>query len=84
MLGSIARKLFGSKNERDLKKLEPLVQAVNELEPNFKTLTDEAIRAKTEEFKDRISKRGNRGRTPARSLRSGPRGLCKDARDEAL
>jgi preprotein translocase subunit SecA len=56
MLGSIARKLFGSKNERDLKKLEPLVQAINELEPNFKTLTDEAIRAKTEEFKDRLAK----------------------------
>jgi preprotein translocase subunit SecA len=55
MLGVIARKLFGSKNERDLKKLEPLVQAVNELEPNFKTLTDEAIRAKTDEFKDRLA-----------------------------
>ena len=55
MLGSIARKLFGSKNERDLKKLEPLVQAVNELEPNFKTLTDEAIKSKTEEFKDRLT-----------------------------
>ncbi len=55
MLGSIARKLFGSKNERDLKKLEPLVQAINELEPNFKTLTDEAIESKTEEFKDRLA-----------------------------
>ncbi len=55
MLGVIARKLFGSKNERDLKKLEPLVQAVNELEPNFKTLTDEAIKSKTEEFKDRLA-----------------------------
>ena len=55
MLGVIARKLFGSKNERDLKKLEPLVQAVNELEPNFKTLTDEGIRSKTEEFKDRLA-----------------------------
>ena len=55
MLGAIAKKLFGSKNERDLKKLEPLVQAVNELEPNFTTLTDEAIRLKTEEFKERLS-----------------------------
>jgi preprotein translocase subunit SecA len=55
MLGAIARKLFGSKNERDLKKLEPLVRAVNELEPNFRDISDEAIKLKTEEFKDRIS-----------------------------
>ncbi len=56
MLGAIAKKLFGSKNERDLRKLDPLVQAVNELEPDIKTLSDEAVRAKTEEFKDRFSK----------------------------
>ena len=84
MLGSIARKLFGSKNERDLKKLEPLVQAVNELEPNFKTLTDEAIKSKDRGVQGSSRKRGNRGRTPARSLCPGPRGLGEDARDEAF
>jgi preprotein translocase subunit SecA len=55
MLGAIARKLFGSKTDRDLKRLEPLVQAVNELEPKFRELSEEAIRLKTEEFRNRIS-----------------------------
>ncbi len=56
MLDSLARKFFGSKNERDLKRLEPLVQSINEFEPSMKSLSDEAMRAKTQEFKDRLSK----------------------------
>jgi preprotein translocase subunit SecA len=55
MLGAIARKLFGSKNERDLKKLDPIVRAVNELEPAMKALSDEQMRAKTPEFKNRLA-----------------------------
>ncbi len=55
MFGDIARKLFGSKNERDLKRLDPLVQAVNECESTTKPLTDEQIRAKTQELKDRFA-----------------------------
>src|SRR5271157_177518 len=55
MLGVIARKLFGSKNERDLKKLEPLVQSINEFEPSMKSLSDEGMRTKTQEFKNRIA-----------------------------
>lgn len=54
MLGEIARKLFGSKNERDLKKLDPLVRAINECEPATKALSDEQMRAKTQEFRDRF------------------------------
>jgi len=55
MFGLIARKLFGSKNERDLKKLDPLVRAVNELEPSVTGLKDEELRAKTDEFKIRLT-----------------------------
>ncbi len=55
MFSTLARKLFGSKNERDLKKLEPLVRAINELEPSVKALSDEAMRAKTDEYKQRLS-----------------------------
>lgn len=54
MLGAIARKLFGSKNERDLKKLEPLVERTNELEPAMKALSDEEMRSRTDEFKGRL------------------------------
>ena len=55
LLGTIARKLFGSKNERDLKRLEPIVQAINELEPTIQPLSDAELRAKSDEFKNRLA-----------------------------
>ncbi len=55
MLDALARKFFGSKNERDLKRLDPLVQSINEFEPSMKSLSAEAMRAKTQEFKDRLA-----------------------------
>ncbi|MGB9616198.1 MAG: preprotein translocase subunit SecA [Desulfomonilaceae bacterium] len=55
MFSTLARKLFGSKNERDLKKLDPLVRAINELEPSVKSLSDEAMRAKTDEYRQRLA-----------------------------
>jgi len=54
MFGMIAKKLFGSKNERDLKRLDPIIRAINELEPSVKLLTNEAMIAKTEELKARL------------------------------
>ncbi|MBI4964838.1 MAG: preprotein translocase subunit SecA [Desulfomonile tiedjei] len=55
MLGGIARKLFGSKNERDLRKLDPIVRTINELEQAMKGLSDDQMKAKTLEFKDRVA-----------------------------
>ncbi len=48
-------KIFGTKTEQDLKKLRPLVAAVNELEPRIQALTDDQLRAKTPEFKEKLS-----------------------------
>ncbi|OQY15923.1 MAG: preprotein translocase subunit SecA, partial [Desulfobacterium sp. 4572_20] len=56
MIGKIFKTIIGSKNERELKKLAPIVQKINELEPLFKGLSDEQLRAKTGEFKQRIAK----------------------------
>jgi preprotein translocase subunit SecA len=56
MFGTIAKKLFGSKNERDLRKLDPIIRAINEFEPSVKLLTNEAMRAKTEELKGRLER----------------------------
>ncbi|HEX9002630.1 MAG TPA: preprotein translocase subunit SecA [Blastocatellia bacterium] len=50
-------KIFGSANERLLKKLLPVVIQINQLEPEIKRLSDEQLRAKTEEFRARLSKR---------------------------
>ena len=54
MIGKLVRTLFGSKNERELKHMAPVVAAVNALEPEFKALTDEALAAKTAEFRQRL------------------------------
>ncbi len=54
MFSSLARKLFGSKNDRELKRIDPIVSAINELEPQMKTLRDEDFPAKTLEFKERL------------------------------
>jgi len=48
--------LGGDSNEKELKRLQPIVDSINELEPEFKKLSDSKLRAKTDEFKARISK----------------------------
>ncbi|MGQ9615899.1 MAG: preprotein translocase subunit SecA [Spirochaetota bacterium] len=48
-------KLFGSKNERELKSLLPYVERINTLEKEIKALPDEKLRAKTDEFKRRLA-----------------------------
>ncbi len=54
MLG-IAKKIFGTENDRKLKKLRPLVNQINGLEPEFQALTDDALRLKTDEFRQRLN-----------------------------
>ena len=50
----VFQKIFGSSNERFLKSIVPAVQAVNNLESSFTGLSDEALRAKTDEFRRRL------------------------------
>ncbi len=49
-------KIFGSRNDRLLKQYRTVVARINALEPQFQLLTDETLRAKTQEFKDRVAK----------------------------
>ncbi|MBW2206799.1 MAG: preprotein translocase subunit SecA [Deltaproteobacteria bacterium] len=56
MIGKFVKELFGSKNERELKRMAPLVEAINGLEPGFQKLSDTELLAKTDEFKERLSK----------------------------
>jgi len=53
---SIIGKIFGSKQERDLKKIRPILEAVNSLRESVATLSDEQLQAKTEEFRERLQK----------------------------
>jgi len=56
MISSIVRKVFGSHNDRVLQAQNPLIHKINALEPSFKALSDEALRAKTGEFRNRLAK----------------------------
>ena len=55
MIGAIARKLFGSSNERRIKSYLPRVAAINALEPELEGLSDEALRGRTEAFKRQVA-----------------------------
>jgi preprotein translocase subunit SecA len=57
MITGVLRKIFGSRNERLLKQYGKLVRTINALEPQIAALTDEALRAKTDEFRARIRER---------------------------
>ena len=52
---SFAEKLFGSFSDRELKKIYPIVDKIEALEPEYKALTDQQLTAKTAEFKERLA-----------------------------
>jgi len=52
-LGAIAKRIFGTTNDRRLKKYTPLVQAINALEPDLEQLSDDELRARTTQMRDR-------------------------------
>ncbi len=54
MINTLIGKVFGTKNERVVKSLMPRVAAINALEPQMQKLTDAELRAKTDEFRQRI------------------------------
>lgn len=56
MLSAIARKIFGSRNDRILRRLNKRVAVINKLEPKFAELSDDELKAKTAEFRDRLEK----------------------------
>ena len=56
MIGKVLTKVFGSKNERYLKQIQPLVNRINELEATVQPLDDQALAAKTVEFRERVEK----------------------------
>ena len=55
MIGAVARKLFGSSNDRRIRAYRPRVDEINALEPELAKLSDEALRARTDEFKKQLA-----------------------------
>ena len=56
MIRQVIDKIFGTKSERDLKKIQHYVDAANKFTAQFEHLTDDELKAKTQEFKDRLAK----------------------------
>ena len=55
MFAPLMKKLFGSKNDRELKRMGKVVAAINALEESLNALSDEQLKAKTDEFKQRLA-----------------------------
>ena len=55
MLNKLTSKLFGSSNDRQIKKYKPIIDQVNNLENNFSDLSDEQLKLKTKTLKVRLS-----------------------------
>src|SRR6478752_3785848 len=56
MVGWILKKILGSKNQRELRRLTPIVRRINEFDEQFKSLSDDALRGKTAGWKDELAK----------------------------
>jgi len=55
MVSNLLTKVFGSKNERELKKIQPVVEKINALEPRIQAMSDDELKAQTKLFKDRLN-----------------------------
>ena len=56
MIAGLLKKIFGSRNDRLIRQYSQTVRAINALEPKIQALSDEALRGKTAEFRERIAK----------------------------
>ena len=54
MIDLFLKKIFGSKNDRELKRMAPLVDRITTLEPEYRSLSDAQLQAKTAQFKERL------------------------------
>ena len=54
MIGNLVKKVFGTRNDREVRRLAPVVERINALEPEFEQRTDGELRAKTDEFRQRL------------------------------
>ncbi len=54
MIQNVMRKVFGTKHEREMKSIQPVIDQINALEPAMKALTDEQLKAKTPELQKRL------------------------------
>jgi preprotein translocase SecA subunit len=74
---NIVKKIVGSKNDRELKRMRPLVEQVNQCEPAISALSDEGLRAKTDEFRAKIHEQTASERQQLEALLAEQRGQAE-------
>src|SRR5690348_12970760 len=74
MIDTLLARVFGTKHEREVKKMLPMVQAINDLEPAIQKLTDQQLAAKTIEFRERLAQG-----SPLDDLLSEAFAVCREA-----
>ncbi len=84
MIGKALAKVFGTQNERDLKRMRPLVEEINSLEPAMQQLSDEELRAKTDEFRARVKERVQEAETEIARLTAEMQSAPSNASDDQL
>ena len=55
MIAKLFKSIFGTRNDRQLKRMQKVVDQINRLESDFQALSDDQLRAKTDEFKKRVA-----------------------------
>jgi preprotein translocase subunit SecA len=83
LLDKVLTKVFGTANERVIKKLMPTIAAINALEPEMQKLSDEQLRAKTAEFRARIAGRLE-GLTDAAEIKAAEKAALDEVLPEAF
>ncbi|MFC5864001.1 preprotein translocase subunit SecA [Acidicapsa dinghuensis] len=83
MFSKILTKIFGTNNEREVKRMLPRVREINALEPQIQVMTDEQLRAKTVEFRARIAERLN-GITDEEEIKTAEKAVLDEILPEAF
>src|ERR1051325_9029293 len=83
MIDKVLTKIFGSSNQRFLKTIQPVIDRINSLEPSVKRLSDEELRARTVEFKQRVA-RAVEGITDKEERKRGERAALDELLPEAF
>ena len=79
MIDAVLRKIFGTKHEREMKRLRPMVDAINAFEPKVKELDDAMLRRKTFEFREKLDKGA-----PLEDLLPEAFAVCREGAQRAL
>ena len=80
----IIEKIFGTHSENELKRIYPIVDRIEAMEPEIKALSDEELKEKTREFKERLSEGRDPGRYSSGSICGRERSSVQSSRDASL